>query len=315
MNLESYRYERLTSSNLNQLVGLYKACFGINTNISFLRKKYDTIRFGAEYIGYFAKHNQTNEVAGYYGVFPILASYETKSLLIAQSGDTMTHPKHQGKGLFTVLAKLTYELAINSGIEFVFGFPNKNSYPGFIKKLNWKHLTDINNYSIKGSLIPCDKLAKKIPLFEQAYKLFIKTTLKKYTINKTFENSLSKQNTKYGFIIHDEKFYNYKTYFGFYILEIEKIKCIVKIDGRFWIGDIEHCHENSFFSVVDRLILIAKKLGCSSVQFSLFNDSPFDILIKKKYKEISKNPIGHLNLSNNFSPNLFAYQAVDFDTY
>jgi hypothetical protein len=52
--------------------------------------------------------------------------------------NTATHPRHQGKGLFTQLAKLTYELGADEGYECVIGVANANSTPGFIRKLGFQ---------------------------------------------------------------------------------------------------------------------------------------------------------------------------------
>lgn len=49
--------------------------------------------------------------------------------------NTATDPDFQGKGLFTRLASAAYEAADSQGFQFVTGFANANSTPGFIRKL------------------------------------------------------------------------------------------------------------------------------------------------------------------------------------
>ncbi|MBK7966362.1 MAG: hypothetical protein IPK10_14485 [Bacteroidetes bacterium] len=87
----------------------------------------------------------------------------------------MTHKNHGGKGLFTKLASLTYELCKTYNLAFVFGFPNYNSYPGFVKKLNWVCPDTLNEYKLTVKTIPLMKIAKKIaffkPFFLQYFKL------------------------------------------------------------------------------------------------------------------------------------------------
>jgi hypothetical protein len=52
--------------------------------------------------------------------------------------NTATHPKYQGKGLFTKLATMTYRLAAEQGYKSVFGVANANSTPGFVRKLGFQ---------------------------------------------------------------------------------------------------------------------------------------------------------------------------------
>ncbi|PBQ31148.1 hypothetical protein CNR22_05005 [Sphingobacteriaceae bacterium] len=313
--MDNYKFVRVSEENLFQLVSLYRESFNSKVSVDFLKKKFDTAAFGSAYIGFLALDNKTDEPAGYYGVFPLLAQIEGKEILVAQSGDTMTHPKHQGKGLFTELAKKTYILAQEQGIKFVFGFPNKNSFPGFKKKLNWQFYSDINNYTIKTGVLPFDKLAKKISFLKPLHEIFIKIRLKKYTLNSEFSNSLQKQQNTHGFIIHDAVFFLYKSYYNSFTVKIENVWCSLKIDGRLWVGDIDHCEKSQFFKVIEGLFTLAKAIGCSSVHLSLTNETLYDHYMKEKYVLLGKDPIGYINFDDSINPSKFAYNAIDFDTY
>ena len=59
----------------------------------------------------------------------------------AQSCDSAVLKQYRGKGVFTAIIKEAQEQLQFEGVDFLFGFPNSNSYPGFIK-LGWKHETD-----------------------------------------------------------------------------------------------------------------------------------------------------------------------------
>src|SRR4030095_10457568 len=145
---EEYTFERISASRLYDIKLLYLDSFGEDVSMDFVEKKYDTSAFGVRDIGYIAYDN-VGIPAAYYGVFPCRALVRGNVYLTAQSGDTMTHPNHRGKGLFVKLAKMTYELAKENGIKFVFGFPNDNSLPGFVKKLGWKCDENLNVYNIR----------------------------------------------------------------------------------------------------------------------------------------------------------------------
>src|ERR1051325_872632 len=107
----------------------------------------------------FNAHSETAELAGHYVTQPMSAflfGKETKGLL---SLNTATHPNHQGKGIFTELAKKTYAHAGELGYEFVIGVANQNSTHGFITKLGFKFVGKLKAVIASGN--PCEKYDDK----------------------------------------------------------------------------------------------------------------------------------------------------------
>ena len=80
------------------------------------------------------------KLIGHYAVIPMELNINSTGTKAVLSMATMTHPDYGGQGIFTFLAEKTYETAKQNGFALVFGFPNKNSYHGFTKKLNWHDL-------------------------------------------------------------------------------------------------------------------------------------------------------------------------------
>ncbi|MFT5486606.1 MAG: GNAT superfamily N-acetyltransferase [Paracoccaceae bacterium] len=79
----------------------------------------------------------------FYTVWPVKLKLGNEIVSGAQSMDTMTHPDYRGRGLFIKLAMACYEICAERGYEALYGFPNSNSYPGFLRRLNWDHTGDI----------------------------------------------------------------------------------------------------------------------------------------------------------------------------
>ncbi|QQR85973.1 MAG: GNAT family N-acetyltransferase [Flavobacteriales bacterium] len=77
-------------------------------------------------------------LAAHYVAIPLVARVHGKEERGLLSLNTATHPDHQGKGLFTKLANLTYEAAAREGFGFVIGVANANSTHGFTKKLGFQ---------------------------------------------------------------------------------------------------------------------------------------------------------------------------------
>ncbi len=85
-----------------------------------------------------------NEIAGEvtFGQYQYMLNDKVIKCLI--SYQTMVHPNHQKKGLFSSLTKEVLKIAKNKGIELVLNFPNKASYAPF-EKLNFTPINHIEN--------------------------------------------------------------------------------------------------------------------------------------------------------------------------
>lgn len=104
-----------------------------------------------EYLRWLYRDNPCGQVVGmdayvdrdlvaHYACIPSeieLRGTPAKSLL---SLNTATHPDYQGKGLFTKLAAMTYELGLKLGHTVVYGVANANSTPGFVRKLGFQNV-------------------------------------------------------------------------------------------------------------------------------------------------------------------------------
>lgn len=84
------------------------------------------------------------QIVGYYCIIPVSMKVNNDIIKCFQSVDTMTHPEYRHQGIFKKLALKTYEQAEKEGINLLYGFPNKYSYPGFINKLEWLEISNIN---------------------------------------------------------------------------------------------------------------------------------------------------------------------------
>ena len=83
-------------------------------------------------------------LAAHYALQPMRACVCGAENTGCLSLNTATHPAHQGKGLFTKLAQLTYESAAAEGMQFVVGIANANSTPGFTRKLGFALVTPLH---------------------------------------------------------------------------------------------------------------------------------------------------------------------------
>jgi len=310
---EEYTFERISASRLYDIKLLYLDSFGEDVSMDFVEKKYDTSAFGVRDIGYIA-YDGVGIPAAYYGVFPCRASIGGNAYLCAQSGDTMTHPNHRGKGLFIKLAKMTYELARENGIKFVYGFPNDNSLPGFEKKLGWVCPEKFNVYYIPVSRIPIAILSKWKVTRNLYYKYIVASRLRSLKTKKEyFENPLINNND--GGILRDKDFFEYKNYFKKELIEING-KCVyIKVDSSLRIGDIESVDEENFYLILQKLLKLAKSLGCYRLIFYYSPGVKYDKYLSAKYASQKGSPIGGVDLGSGVDPGSLKYSLADLDTY
>lgn len=243
-----------------------------------------------------------------------MMEYKGKQCLAAQSGDTMTHPAHGGKGLFTTLAKMTYELAKQEGIQFIFGFPNENSYPGFVKRLNWTHKENMINYETSVLTFPCAAIAKKFSFLAPLHRAFTKLVLQFFKAEKSFISN-SAISFEHGGVYRSKEFFNYKSFYNNYLVSIGDRTAWIKVDGTLLVGDIELSEVNNVELIEKKLKRLAFWLGCNKIMFPVGKDTAWDILLKGKMKSVEGIYIGYLDLQSGLPLENFKFVLADFDTF
>jgi GNAT superfamily N-acetyltransferase len=304
-----YRFERVSARNLADLLPIFESAFGSRPSFEKLAVKFDTTAFGAYTIGYIAYSTENNEPAGYYGVFPIRIRLNGNRVLAAQSGDTMTHKNHQGKGLFTTLARMTYEAAKEEGVALVFGFPNKNSAPGFFKKLNWQPLDQLNQHKIKIPTVPLSALANKAPWLQNIYDTFLPKQ-EPATENSVLESGL------YG-VIHDSEFWEYKCRINkLFTIRTSSALFVAKVEKNLFIGDVKLSDTSDPKNTLRELIYFARMHGCHALFASGSPGTPLPLFFNASYEPQKGLEVGYLPLNiDSLDTTRFRFTMADSDTF
>ncbi len=85
----------------------------------------------------------SGKLIGHSALSPVKMIFNNKVTLAGLSNNTMTHPGYRGMGIYSSLANKTYDRAKNANIEFVWAFPNQNSYSIRIHRLGFLPVKDI----------------------------------------------------------------------------------------------------------------------------------------------------------------------------
>lgn len=310
----NYRIEQLAENNFVDLVFIYKHAFGKDVEANYLIKKHNTASFGTSNLGFLA-YSEDNEPAAFYGVFACEVEYKGQIYLVAQSGDTMTHPNHARKGLFTKLAKHTYEYCKQIGVNLVFGFPNQNSYPGFVKNLSWTHFDDMQAYQIRIKTLPWIRLKNSLKLKQKFHDNYCEFLLRAYKKGKPFKSSSLETNVPV--VDHSSCFFEYKTYEKSFLIEFHGISVWLKTTAMFLnIGDIERCSEALFNKVIKDLKKMAFIMGIPHLRFQCSTNSWLDSNLKTRSSKMeSTYAIGGVNFTNIIPMEQLKFTMSDNDTF
>jgi GNAT superfamily N-acetyltransferase len=130
----SWTVREATPADSPGLAGLFYKVFGFEYSQTRYQWKFFENPDGNPIISV-AEHG--DQLVGQYALWPTRMRLGSSVVLGAQSLDTMTHPDYRGQGMFTILAEHCMKCAADRGVEMLYGFPNENSYAGFVRKLDW----------------------------------------------------------------------------------------------------------------------------------------------------------------------------------
>ncbi len=307
-----YYIERLSESNLAGLENLFTAVYNRPPATNLFASKYNTAFTAVIYTAYIAYNNQQVPIA-YYGVIPCFIRFEDKIVLSAQSADTMTHPEYRNKGLFVELAEMTYELCRSAGMPFIFGFPNQNSLPGFLNKLEWKTTERLDCFLIPVSIFPWRRGLKKVPVLKKIFNKRATELLKISTQpQQGIDNSVFKDG--YAGIYRDYQYLKYKTYYTTHVIRIGTSTAWVKINNELLIGDLSVSPEN-FDMVMRQLKKLSRKLGLAEIHFHASPGTTLHTLFSGSFYSIPSFPVIFKDFAGSTPINKIKFTAADIDTF
>lgn len=285
---KEYTIARLDNSNLGHLEQLYEAVYGRKVRPGFYKDKYATAYTGVTFIGYIAYSLQQVPVA-YYGVIPCFIDYAGRSILAAQSADTMTHPGHRYKGMFAELSRLTFALCREAGLRLVFGFPNQHSYPGAIR-MGWKETETMSLFDVQVSALPLASLSARWPFMKTWYQSYQRSVIARYALPLDGVRNTVLSGDAAG-VQRSALYLAYKKYSTTQVLKIGEAKVWVKIGAMLLIGDMEQVDENNFDSVMDKLKSICRRLGIRRFAFQTSPHTALHRLWSARYTAVPSYPV------------------------
>lgn len=139
--------KKLDRSSAQEQVNLFNKVFNKNASLdAWLHKHY---YFSTGDSGVFGAYDK-DKLVGINGFIPMSFKYNSISITGLQSGDTAIDQAYRGKGIFSIIISTAQDYYRQKDVDVIIGFPNDNSYPGFIK-LRWEEIA-----RIQSMFIPCN---------------------------------------------------------------------------------------------------------------------------------------------------------------
>ena len=131
--------ERYQAGDETGLLELFATVFGKSRSLEHWTWQFKRNPYGGPFVS-LARRVRGRAVVGGYSVMPVMLNFLGRPVPACQSVDTAVHPEFRGQRIFEKTATDCYEWCAGLGLQAVVGFPNANSYPGFVRSLGWKRI-------------------------------------------------------------------------------------------------------------------------------------------------------------------------------
>jgi len=178
--MKSIKYRKYQSGDEGKIIPLYEKTFGhpMGKTESIQHWTWEFIENPNRKLWIWLADDK-GEVIGQYTVIPVRFKVASENLMGSLSLDTITDARYRGQGIFPKLAIAMYQQLEKEEIPFTYGFPNKNSIHGFVKKLQWEEVAPLPALILP--LRPTrllkrylGKWAKALSLLDKVYTAIIK---------------------------------------------------------------------------------------------------------------------------------------------
>jgi hypothetical protein len=126
-----------------KIMQLFTAVFGGCYSLDKWRWQYRNNNIGQAWI---AVAEAANEIVAHYALMRQNLNFMGRELIAVTPTDTMVRSNQRGQGWYTRLATRVYGQAHENGAKAVFGFPNRESLPGFLRNLGGHKIANLKTF-------------------------------------------------------------------------------------------------------------------------------------------------------------------------
>ena len=314
-----FRFEKLNLDNIHLLSALFEDAFGRRREVEEILVKYKLHDIYPSYVSFLAFSEETNELAGFYGVLPSKFNYEGKVHLCGQVCDLMTHSNYRRLGLFELMAKEAHTFLQNNDFKFVYTFPYEGavSYFVFVNKLHFKEKS-MNSYSLKVLTFPLSKKIQK-GFLSSFYSNYLKILFRILLMDIIETNNTLSEKKQRNQLIHDTYLYSYKKLLSKnnFIINNQTIQSLMKIDrdGALSIGNIFVCNSDMIPNIIKRLKIFSFFGFIRYLHFEVCCTNSLNSYLFKKADFKNLYTICYSKLDETIDVNKIEFNFIDIDSF
>jgi ribosomal protein S18 acetylase RimI-like enzyme len=309
-----YRLALLEGEEVARLSGFFCAAFGRRLfTPEWLRRKYAYACRGARACSYVAL-DEHGEPVGAVGLLPAAVRFGDHVELAAQLIDCAVAASQRGRGLFVALADAVRERCQAAGISFLFGFPNEQAYPAWVRHLGYEHVHDLVEYRLSVRTLPVERAARRVRPLRPLYSRYARRALARRAASDHLENSLLAEG--FAGVERDAGFQAYKASFtGGRTLALGGGRAWLKVDGGLFVGDLEAASEADLDATLRALERLAVRLGSDRVLLQASEETRFATLLPSRYRRLPGLPVIHRDLGSRIPAARLRFTSGDLDNF
>lgn len=294
--IQNWSVAEFKTSLIQDILGLRAQVFSDNTyNYARWNWEYEQNPQGPFFISLAVDNKNHQKLAGHYAVISYQIKSGDDSIQACQSLDTFTDPEFRNQGIFVGLANEVFSAAEKKDVRLIFGFPNINSFPGFVKKLNFQTPFSLYHY-IKP--LRLGYFLRRIPLIGRA-ELLNRIRLSFCICSKKYQTTTSEkvpddweslyENFSKQSFIHLNRTRSYMQWryencpdrtYKFLEIRADNILCgcvVIRTNGHTgYIVDIIGANQNIYPDILKCAVQIFIKLGVHSIVTYLQPSHPLE---------------------------------------
>jgi len=124
-----------------ELLALFNRVFGKQRSLEHWRWQFASNPYAPPTI-VVALRRGDDQVVGSHVLMPIALNASGERVLAGHTLDLVVHEDFRMQGIFQVTARECFTWALERGLRAVIAFPNPQSYPGFVRSLEWSRIRD-----------------------------------------------------------------------------------------------------------------------------------------------------------------------------
>jgi len=91
----------------------------------------------------FARDRATGALVGQFGAIPLRMWVDGAPRMAALALNVVTDEAYRGRGVFLATARAADDRMAAAGVDLAWALPNENSFPGFVRRLGYRHAGDV----------------------------------------------------------------------------------------------------------------------------------------------------------------------------